>query len=221
MKSKFFIFPNKAEVGRVLPKNKVFTYSRTNSRIQEVFAREVRNIVWAYKLSPKTINIPAGRSLAEIEVFDINLKGETLSEDVLKTIDKSIPSPILFRVNGLRGQQYVMCYKRQSEADTSKRVISSYYYSEFVEDDIEKEALPFATDLFSLQLSFIENVAPYDRRSEENINDYIERLEQIGRLEREAKKLENKMLKEKQFNRKVDMNKEIRVLRESLLELKV
>ena len=53
-------------------------------------------IIWSYKLSPETLNLPAKGGVDEIQIFTLILKNENLKNDVLAAIDKAIPSPIIF-----------------------------------------------------------------------------------------------------------------------------
>lgn len=52
-------FPGKAYYGKNMPKNKIYAYSSPSASVKDLFVREVDRITWSYKLSPKTINLPA------------------------------------------------------------------------------------------------------------------------------------------------------------------
>ena len=52
-------YPAKAAFGRTLPKNKIYEHSKANTRLKDLFVKEVEQIVWQYKLAPETINLPA------------------------------------------------------------------------------------------------------------------------------------------------------------------
>jgi hypothetical protein len=90
-----FSFPPQAQVGRVLPKSKIYEHGRIGTALRERFVKQVEQITWQYKLAPETINLPARAGVAEIEIFDLALKTETLVDDVLRAIDRAIPLPIL------------------------------------------------------------------------------------------------------------------------------
>lgn len=51
-------FPKKAAYGKVIPKNKIYAYTNPRTRIKELFVRDVDKIIWSYKLSPQTLNLP-------------------------------------------------------------------------------------------------------------------------------------------------------------------
>jgi len=53
-------------------------------------------------------------------------------------------------------------------------------------------------------------------REGESLQDQLERVAEVLRINREAQKLESKINKEKQFNRKVELNRELRRLNEAI-----
>ncbi len=202
-------FPKKAAYGKVIPKNKVYAYANPRTRIKELFVREVDKIVWAYKLSPQTINLPESGFVKEIQIITIDLKSKDLDYDVLKTIDKAIPSSIIFILRNNNKIRYIAAYKRQNEADKSKWVISEYFQSSWVKENKERQPLPVALNLRILYETLIKNLISIMPLSSESMEEFVARVEQIGIKQREAKKLQVKMRKEKQYNRKVELHTQL------------
>ncbi|MFC1509800.1 DUF4391 domain-containing protein [Candidatus Omnitrophota bacterium] len=64
----------------MLPKNKIFEHASPTSAVKKLFVREVEKIIWSYKLSPETINLPAKVGILEIQIFTIILKTGTLKK---------------------------------------------------------------------------------------------------------------------------------------------
>lgn len=54
---------------------------------------------------------------------------------------------------------------------------------------------------------------PHPAREGESLREHVERMEALQRAELEAQRLETKIAKEKQFNRKVELNRELRDLK--------
>jgi hypothetical protein len=131
-KNKYFTFPDSAKFGKVISKSKIYQHATPISKVKELFVAQVEKITWAYKLSPATINLPASEGVQKIQVFTVSLRTGELSFDVLQTIDKAIPSPILFVLSYNGKIRYATAYKRPSEADKSKWVVSSYFQSEWI-----------------------------------------------------------------------------------------
>src|SRR5262245_48080457 len=114
---KMFAYPKQAEVNRVVPKNKIYAHAQPAKRIKDLFVAQVGEIVWKYKLSPETINLPARNCINEIQVFAVILKTPELDEAVLQSMDKAIPFPLLFQVTHDECVRFAASYKRPSEAD--------------------------------------------------------------------------------------------------------
>ncbi len=53
-----FTFPQKAFLGRNIPKNRIYEHASPTKALKELFVREVDRITWSYKLSPETLNLP-------------------------------------------------------------------------------------------------------------------------------------------------------------------
>ena len=217
-----FDYPQNAAFGHVLPKNKIYQHASPSHAVKELFVRQVEQIVWQYKLAPETINLKSSRAVPEIQIFYISLKTGELKHDVLSCIDQSIPFPIIFEV-GYEGKiQVVAAFKRPSDADSSKWVVSAYFESDWVDPKAVgfREELPVALDLESLYALMIERLILIKKRPFEALRELVERAETIKKLEREIGLTENKMIKEKQFNRKVSINAELRILKQEYEDLK-
>ncbi|EEV6986378.1 DUF4391 domain-containing protein [Escherichia coli] len=222
-----WIFPDNAKFGRVVPKNKIYEHSAASTGLKSLFVEQVDQILWAYKLSANTLNIPQTSEVSEIQVFSVKLKGDSIDDSVLKAIDLAIPFPILFEVWEARGEQghYVACYKRKAENDQSKWFCSRYLRSEtfYSSDSLavtsEVLGLPTAIDMAELYQKLLTRLLPIPQRAAESIEEVIERLMEIQALEKQISQYKKKVHAEKQFNRKVELNKQLKNLRCELQEL--
>jgi len=202
-------FPKKTAYGKVIPKNKIYAYANPGTRIKEFFVREVDKIGWSYKLSSQTLNLPESGFVKEIQIITIDLKSKYLNVDVLRAIDKAIPSPIIFVLRDNDKIRYTAAYKRQNEADKSKWVISEYFQSPWMKENKERQPLPVALNLRILYETLVKNLISIKPLSNESMEEFVARVEQIGVKQREAKKLQLKMRKEKQYNRKVELHTQL------------
>lgn len=217
-------YPQKAAFGRVLPKNKIYEHSGANTRLKDLFVEQVEQIVWQYKLAPETINLLARASVPEVQIFSIQLKVTKLHEDVLRCIDAAVQFPILFELRRGQGEQaqtqVVGAYKRRSEADASRWVLSSYFASDWLPATTPRAPLPLALDMAALYEALLYRLIPLAQRSGESLADLIARVEQVEAKRREVEKAASRLAKEKQFNRRVTINAELRKLRAELEELR-
>ena len=213
-------YPTQAAFGRVLPKNKIYEHSGANARLKNLFVKQVEQIVWQYKLAPESINLPARPGVPEIQIFSIQLKTPELHNDVLRCIDNAVQFPILFELNFDGRIQVVAAYKSPNEADASRWVLSDYFASSWLPIDSERTAMPTALDLGGLYEQLLQRLAPIPARPQEALAEWVARIKQAQAKQREIEKTQTKLAKEKQFNRKVEINTELRKLKAELNELK-
>ena len=222
-----FAYPKQAAFGRVLPKNKIYEHSGANTRLKDLFVEQVEQIVWQYKLAPETINLPARPGVPEIQIFSIQLKSTELHEDVLRCIDSAVQFPILFELNQGQGHQaktqVSAAYKSPSmssgEADASRWALSSYFTSGWMPAATARTAMPLALDMAHLYAALLQGLMPLPARPQEGLPDWIARVELAQAKRREVEKAQSRLNKEKQFNRKVEINAELRTLKAELQEL--
>ena len=85
--------------------------------------------------------------------------------------------------------------------------------------DTPRVPLPLALNLERLYEIILATLAPFRQRSEESLEAWILRLNAIQEKKKEAAKLERRLWKEKQFNRQIPINRELRLVRQELAAL--
>lgn len=212
----FINYPMQAAFGRNLPKNKIYEHSGANTRLKDLFVEQVEQIVWQYKLAPETINLPAKPGVPELQIFSIQLKTAELSLDVLRCIDDAVQFPIIFELSFNGQTQVIAAYKRPTESDASRWVLSDYFATSWLPSDIERTTMPLALDLGGLYEQVLHRLIPIAARPQENLVDLVARVELVTAKQREVEKTSSKLAKEKQFNRKVEINATLRQLKTEL-----
>lgn len=214
--SALIAYPKQAAFGRVLPKNKIYEHSGANTRLKDLFVKQVEQIVWQYKLAPETLHLPARPGVPEIQIFSIQLKTSELHGDVLRCIDGAIPFPIVFELTFDGRTQVTAAYKRPNEADASRWVLSDYFASGWLPTDSERTAMPVALHLGGLYEQLLHRLMPWPARPQETLAELVARVEQAQAKQRELNKTQARLAKEKQFNRKVEINATLRQLTHEL-----
>lgn len=217
--SPFISYPKQAAFGRVLPKNKIYEHSGATPAVREMFVRQVEQIVWQYKLAPETINLSPKPGVPEIQVFAIQLKTPALNHDVLRCIDGAVQFPIIFELTFEGKTQVVTAFKRPSESDSNRWVVSDYFSSQWMTSDGARMALPLALDLGILYEQLLQRLIPFPLRQNETLAELVSRVEHLRLKENEVQKITSKLAKEKQFNRKVEINAQLRAIRQELENL--
>lgn len=214
-----FAYPKQAEFNRVVPKTKIYAYAKPSKRVKELFVSQVGEIRWRYKLSPETVNLPARDGVNEIQVFEIALKTPDLDAAVLQAIDKAIPYPLVFQLTCDGQVRFAVSYKRPSEADASKWVIEASFQTEPQPVDAVRPPLPVALDLVGLYEQIVRRHIPLAPRAGEGIAEHVARFKLLETKKKMHEQLETRLAQEKQFNRKVELNAELRALAAELTSL--
>lgn len=211
-----FVWPPKAAVNRPVAKAKIYAHAKPSAALRALFVDQVESITWAYKLAPETINLPAKPDVPEIEVFEIALKLPDVNHSVLRCIDKAIPFPILFVLRYDGHSQPVAAYKRPNDAASGQWVVGDYHAAPWQKDSVARPGLPVALDLQGLYEQLLRQHLVVPARAGESLRDQLDRLSLLSAKQTAAAKLETRLAQEKQFNRKVEINAQLRTIRTEL-----
>lgn len=209
-------FPPSTEFNKRIPKQKFYENAAVPAAVKRLFADQLRCIYWRNKLAVSTLNLTAGERVTEIEIFELCLTVPKLDEAVLRQIDSEIPYHILFVLSyENKVQAWIGC--KDTSANSSAKV-SRYLHTDWMPE----------TE-FSLTISGLSLDAVYDglvrqiaRLQGESWNaaysiaENIQRSAEREKLQKQIAALENKIRKEKQFNRQVEMNAELKQLKKNL-----
>jgi len=215
----FFDYPKGAAFGRVVPKNKIYEHAGASVALKDLFITQVDQLVWKFKLAPETINLAATRSVSEIQIFGVSLRTPELDLDVLRAIDRAIPFPLIFELTWSGKRKAVAAFKRPSEAASTKWVVSEYFESEWVEDAAPRQPLPVSLNLGALYEQILSLLMPDRAAQDEDIQARVARVEAIRAKTREVERVKVRLDREKQFNKRVAINVELRVAKQQLTEL--
>ncbi|WP_282073957.1 DUF4391 domain-containing protein [Polaribacter atrinae] len=207
MAVKTFNLPQKAFVNKFIPKSKFFEKAKVNSKIQQEFTDAIVRITWAYKLAENTINISGTDSMEELQIFNMQLKQKEIPKNVLKVIDKAIPSAILYTFEFENNFAYGITTKENAE----QRYFFSDWNKELNFDFTGNTIEHIYQKIIKL---FIQDKAGITIKNE-SFETILEKERQLANLEREIASLQNKIRTEKQFNKQVAYNK---ILRNKLKE---
>lgn len=232
-------WPDAGAFGRVVAKNRIYEHTKVSGAIKSRFVTEVGQIRWAYKLSPETTGLAATEALQEFQVFRIEQRVPELHINVLQTIDRAIPFPILFEL-AYEGQiKLKAAYKRPHAQGGDRWVFSDYFESPWRSQNNKRTPLPQAIDLSRLYeeilirlideliLELVRDAlaetliaSPNEKKSDPlSLNEQIYLFDQIQGQVREVQKLMNQVRRERQFNKRVDLNSQLKRAQRALIQL--
>lgn len=210
-------WPEAAQFGRRVPKEKFYKHGAVSTAVRNKFIAEVQRITWAYKLAETTINLPASPVVPEVQVFTIDSKTDDVGEAVLGAIDKAIPFPIIFEiVRCIAEQPEVRTVAAHKQLGVGAPKLSAYYSTGWQPGDAERQSLPTVITLPALYAALLQPLMPITARPGEEISDVADRLATVRRLEREVSSLERKLRTEPQLNRKVELRRTLKTKQHEL-----
>src|SRR4051794_10902826 len=167
-------WPETAKVDRVIPKERLYAEASAGAALKQRFVDEVQRVRWAYKLGEESLRLAPGETVTEIQVFVVDLKGSSLDNSVLTSIDKAIPSQIIFelrREEGLWTEQAMAASKRAS----GKTEGTGYFRTGWIGSDQPRIPLPTALDMDGLYSQLLGRLLPHPIRPVEELSDAIDR----------------------------------------------
>jgi hypothetical protein len=198
-------YPKSTLLKRVVPKTRIYDRVQATTALKDKFVAQVDQITWRAKLAPETINLPATKSVPEIQVFRVTLKTDTAHDDVLRAIDRAIPFPILFELEQDGQIQIAAAHKRPSEADAAK-----WLRSDWLPIDTPRSPLPVALNLGVLYEQILTALMPIVPQTAESLSARMDRTHALKTKEREISQLKSRLKRETQFNIKMTLHGQLR-----------
>jgi hypothetical protein len=118
--------PTSTIVNRYVPKEKFYSKTSVSAKLRQLFTDEIEKITWRGKIAPDTLNITAD-GYAELQVFEIALKGSEISTGILKHIDTFIPYPILFILKKPGSTKAVISFKESTIKNENQMKVDTYF----------------------------------------------------------------------------------------------
>lgn len=214
--------PKSTEFNRRIPKQKFYENISVSPTLKRVFIEQIKVIYWRNKVTATTMNLAAGDTVTELEVFEVKLNGQQLDESVLRQIDKEIPYHILFLLEYDGKYQAWTAYKEAAAFGSNAFKVGTYYHTDW----LPETELPLKVEGLSIDKvyeNFVRQIAGDALRSEEgkteSLKESVERDNRRQELEKQVAALQTKVRKEKQLNKQVQLNAELKKLKNELEEL--
>lgn len=203
-------WPETAKVDRAIPKERLYAEASAGAALKQRFVDEVQRVRWAYKLGEESLRLAPGESVTEIQVFVVDLKGSRLDNSVLASIDKAIPSQIIFelrREDGLWTEQAMAAAHKRAAGKTKS---TDYFHTGWAGCDQPRIPLPAALDMDGLYGQLLGRLLPHPMRPVEDLSEALDRMGRIRGLSREIAALEKGIRTEPQLNRKIELRRQIK-----------
>lgn len=214
--------PQSTEFNKRIPKQKFYEQIDVTPAFKRFFVDQIRLIYWRNKLAPTTMNVAPGEQVTEIEVFEVRLNTPTLDESVLRQIDREIPYHILFVLEYEGKYQAWIGYKEAAESGKNAFKVSRHYHTDWLVEN-ELSVKIEGLNLDTIYANFVRQIAGdvFQSSQAESLKESVEKDERRQFLTKQLDTLQVKLRKEKQFNKQVQINGEIKKLRKELDKINV
>ena len=209
--------PSTTEYNKRIPKQKFYEKLSVTPALKRIFVEQIQSVIWANKIAPTTVNISAGKEVAEIEVFRIVLNSGSLDESALRQMDKQIPYHILFVLEYNEKYQIWIGYKEQSGGDNAFKV-NKYYHTDWLDEQSVQVKLE-GFDMDSIYENLVRRIGGIEGSGDDTLGEQIADKERREKLEKEIAKLEKLARAEKQPKKKFELVQQKKSLEEELSTL--
>jgi len=195
--------PPSTEVNRRVAKEKLYANADISVSLREIVKEQVEAVFWRNKLATGTFNVGAGESVSELQVFEIQLRQRNIDKRLLSIIAKAIPYKILF----------ILTFEGKAQAWIE--AVGTFYNTEWQPADdlvIKFDGL----NLDAVYENVVRQIAGerlVKSGDDGDLAKAVENDKKRQKLEREIVVLEKKVAGEKQLNKQVLLNGELKRLR--------
>ena len=204
-----------------VPKQKFYENLEISPALKKIFIEQIDKIIWSNKIASSTTNLAGGDLVKEIEVFEVFLKSPNLDDELLRHIDRAVPYHIVFILEYQGRYKACISYKESTLSGNMAFKVNSYYYTDW----LDKQNLHLKLEGLNLDAAyenFVRQIAGETLQkmvSDESLKDSVARSEQKELLQKQILALESKIRKEKQLNKQMQINNELKKLKRNVEEL--
>ena len=209
--------PKSTEFNKRIPKQKFYDNLSVTPALKRVFIDQIKTIWWRNKIAATTMNLAPGETVTEVEIFEIKLAEPTLDISVLRQIDKEIPYHIIFILEYDGKYQAWTAYKETSGSGSNVFRVGTYYHTDWLPEEnlpLKIEGLNVDTVYENIVRQIAGDILQAD--SSETLKESVERSEKRQKLEKQIAALQAKIRKEKQLNKQVQLNAELKELKKEM-----
>ncbi len=204
----YFNLPISSNVNRFIPKNAFDAF--TNAKQKKKFTDIIDKITWLNKLSKETINL-TGKEVPELQIFEIKLKEECYPKDLLDIIDKSIPYQIIFVLSYQDTILISTSKKHNHPLNQDNAVVDWSFATQWFLANENKYQLNLKISLDFVYADFCSQLSNYTQE-QKDITKIIDHDKYLKGLKKQIADLKKAIKAEKQFNKKVELNIQLRKL---------
>jgi len=233
--------PDACQLGKRIFKKLFHENAKLGAADKKAFREDIDVIIWQYTLKPNTISIQAyednQREYHEIAILQVNLKAVNRTNRIAEIIHCAIPYPLIVVFTYKTLCTLSLAHKRFSQAEKGAIVAEDFTITDWIDlstpttmqeaflDSLTVSALPH-THFFAFYSAFTDRLVALDcaRLTDEYRLESTATKSQVRRdqlaacheLEIQIVGHKAAIMKETQFNRKVELNMKMKELEKQL-----
>ena len=233
--------PASCEVGKTIFKKQFYDHAGLSTTDKKLITNNIQKVIWQYCLKPETINIQPYSDkeceFSELQVIEARLREKARHQRVAEIIMRSIPYPMILQLTYGENLMIVAGMPRINLADQERHTIEEFVYSPWIDSSqlsqldqdflisIQARNLSYR-NFFRFYSNFMDKLHLYNaatmagRKLQKVDPQEAHRWStEIKSIERDLVSLRAQFQKEFMFNRKVDLNVQIRQLEEKKVRI--
>ena len=220
--------PEKGKIDNTIYKKMFIENTDLSKADKKIISEVIHKIIWRYSLKEETCYIRAysdgEHDYPEIELIEVELSKAVKEQRIAEIIMHAIPYPMILLMKHDDNVRIWVSHQRTSQADRDRNVLEELISTAWLKPNAMKEFLDFGRfrqdNCYVLYSDIIDSISLYNARDivTEDVTgaearQLIAKREQI---QKQITSLKAQMKKETQFNRKVELNIEIKKLEKEL-----
>lgn len=210
-----FNLPISTVYGQTIPK-KMFD-AHLSYKQKKILTDKISKMTWTHKFATATINL-SGTYFAEIQIIHIELKREERISELLAVINKSVPYGVIFVMQF--GDRFYLSasakHPHPTLADTS--VVDWEFASDWFMGEDNTFQLNLKESLDTVFFDFCKQLSGFKSKEVNSMTELIEKSSKLFQLRKDINKLRSAISSCKQFNKKVELNLELKRLEQEANE---
>lgn len=239
--SDYMNLPADCELGSIIFKKQIYEKAKLSRSDKELFTKNIEKILWNYSLKTQNINIKPFkddiREYEEIEFISVVLKKPYKTKRIADIIMRTIPYPTVLTFEFENKIRIFTGHQRINLVDTSKNTIDEHIFTDWINldnlDEIDQKFFRNLniknvnyTNFYTFYNDIINIIIQYNTSKIAGnytslpIDEMKLVYDDINSINSQIGFLKSQIKKETQFNREVELNIEIKKLKDRSEELK-
>ena len=223
----FLNVPTESIYRQFIPKKQFYSHGDLTTAEKNLFVNNIERLTLYAQLTRANTNIPVykddQRTYEEVTVFLLELRSKENLQRIVRTIMDTIPYPMILVAKDLDSYSFYGAHQRDNLVDQSKIILEEMYHTDFISEDHDFiKQLDYKKlnkmNFYQLYDNYIQQLIAHnlEKRKIKQVDNQAEVLAAIEEKEEQIQLLRNKLKKEKHFNKKMELNMQIKKIEQEL-----